>query len=245
MTGQRVKIANGEAGTGGLLVTPPGAGPFPAVLLTTAIAGINPYVEDVAARVAGHGYVCLALDYYARQGGPPDLTTMDRILAAVAALPDADVLSDMAAAAGFLRARPEVAPGRIGLVGFCIGGSYALLGAAQLEQARCAVSFYGMLRYDAPDPRKPVSPLDASRDLRCPYLGHFGEDDHLVPLDDVTELRKRVRGRPAEVYAYPGAGHAFHEHFRPQVYRAVAAYDAWSRTMAFLDWHLRQPDGDG
>jgi carboxymethylenebutenolidase len=245
VTGQRVRIAGGEQDTGGLLVTPPGAGPFPAVLVTTAIAGINQYVVEVAARLAGQGYVCLALDYYAREDGPPDLSTMDKILAAVAALPDADVLADVAAAAGFLEARAEVAPGRTGLVGFCVGGSYALLGAARLERVRCAVSFYGMLRYDAPNPRKPVAPLDAARDVRCPYLGHFGEDDHLVPLDDVAELRKRVSGRPAEVYTYPGAGHAFHEHVRPQVYRAVAAHDAWSRTIAFLDWHLRHPAGDG
>jgi carboxymethylenebutenolidase len=245
VTGQRVDLASTEGPAGGLLVTPAGPGPFPAVLLTTAIAGINPYVEDVAARLADDGYACLILDYFTRREGPPDLSTMDRILAAVAELPDGQVLADMAAGITLLQARPDIAPGRVGLVGFCIGGSYALLGAARLNGVRCAVSFYGMLRYPTPTGNKPVGPLDVAHELRCPVLGHFGQEDQVVPLDDVLELRKRVSRQAAEIYTYPGAGHAFHEDFRPQVYRAVAAHEAWSRTTTFLDWHLNRPAGNG
>jgi carboxymethylenebutenolidase len=125
------------------------------------------------------------------------------------------------------------------VLGFCIGGSYALLAAAELAGLSCAVTFYGMLRYPELTSNKPVSPLDAAAEIACPVLGHFGEADHLVPVADARELGERLAGRPAEVYTYPGAGHAFHEDFRAQVYRPVAAATAWSRSREYLSWYLR------
>jgi carboxymethylenebutenolidase len=122
------------------------------------------------------------------------------------------------------------------VLGFCIGGTYAILAASQFEQLRCAVSFYGTIRYATSD-LKPISPLDVAQSLKCPLLGHYGEDDALIPLPDVEALRKELRSRPAEIYTYPGAGHAFHENFRPEVYRPVAAAEAWRRSTEYLEWY--------
>ena len=97
-----------------------------------------------------------------------------------------------------------------------------------------------MLKYTETTENKPVSPMDTVDDITCPLLGHFGEADHLVPVDHAAELQERLKGKPAEVYTYPGAGHAFHEDFRPEIYRPVAAQTAWQRTLIYLRWYLSE-----
>ncbi|MEU8800997.1 dienelactone hydrolase family protein [Spirillospora sp. NPDC048819] len=226
-------------GAGGVVVGADDAGRRPVVLLTTAISGVNDYVLRQADRLAEAGYACAVLDYYARDGGrAPDLSTPEKIMAAVGALSDETVLGDMAAAVAWLKEQPGI--DRIGTLGFCIGGTYALLAASRIPDLRCAVTFYGMLRYAKLSDTKPLSPLDAAEKVGCPFLGHFGEADHLVPVADARELADRLRGKPAEIYTYPGAGHAFHEDFRPDVYRPVAATTAWTRTQEYLAYYLRE-----
>ncbi|MEO3886677.1 alpha/beta fold hydrolase [Nonomuraea sp. B5E05] len=227
----------GDRGAGGYVLGAAG----PTVILTTAIAGVNDYVIRQAARLTGKGYTCVVLDYYARQGGQaPDLSSPEKIMKAVAELSDPQVLDDLEAALDWAKDRSGGGP--VGALGFCIGGAYALLAAAQLPGLSCAITFYGTLRYPTPHPGKPLSPLDAADKATCPVLGHFGEADHLIPLDDARELAERLKGKPAEIYTYPGAGHAFHEDFRPEIYRPVAATTAWARTQEYLSCYLR-PDG--
>ncbi|KRV50457.1 hypothetical protein AQ490_15340 [Wenjunlia vitaminophila] len=251
-TPERVAFGSGAAGPGGYQHSlpgggpggyfhpAPGPGPHPAVVVVPAISGVNDYVQRQAARLAEAGYSALLLDYYARQQGQaPDLSSPEKVMEAVWALPDPQVLDDLSAAVAWLGARPEVEASRVGVVGFCIGGSYALLGAAHVPGLACAVTFYGMLRYAQLSPNKPESPLDAVSKAQCPVLGHFGDADAIVPLADARELADRLRGKPAEIYTYPGAGHAFHEDFRPQVYRPAAAAAAWERTCQYLDYYLR------
>jgi carboxymethylenebutenolidase len=230
----------GKDGGGGLLTLPQGGGQgLSAVVLLPAIAGRNDYIQRVGDQVAAQGSAVLTIDYYRRTGAAPDLSDMPKILAAVAALPDRQVVDDVRDAVDVLRARPEVDGDRIGVLGFCIGGTLAILSACDVEGLACAVAFYGILRYDERTDNKPESPLEASSRLGCPLLGHFGEADHLVPVADVHAMRERLNGKPAELYTYPGAGHAFHEDFRPPVYRPVAATTAWERTRTYLDWYLR------
>lgn len=237
---EKVGFTASAKGPGGLLVTPEQEGPRPAVVLLPAIAGVNDYVTRQAARLSDAGYACVVLDYYARQGGTaPDLDTPEKVLAAVAALSDTGVLEDVAAAVTWLRRQSFAEPNRIGVLGFCIGGTYALLAGTQPLELQCAVAFYGMLRYSQLSANKPVSPLDMVGETTCPVLGHFGEEDRFVPLSDVADLATALAGRPAEIYTYPGAGHAFHEDFRPSIYRPVAAAAAWARTNEYLSWYLR------
>ncbi|SPL88212.1 Dienelactone hydrolase family [[Actinomadura] parvosata subsp. kistnae] len=236
----RQPVVLGERGAGGFLVSDgSGGGERPALVLTTAIAGVNDYILRQADRLAADGYACLVLDYYARQGGQaPDLSGMDKVMRAVASLSDPQVLADMSDAVAWLKDRWY---GGVGALGFCIGGTYALLAASQIPDLSCAITFYGMLRYTELTENKPVSPLETLDKAACPVLGHFGEADHLVPPADAAELAERLRGKPAEIYTYPGAGHAFHEDFRPEVYRPVAATTAWARTGAYLSYYLPPP----
>lgn len=238
-----VRYGQDENSARGLLSEPSGTAPRPSVVLTTAIAGGNAYVGQVLDRLAAAGYTAASIDYYARGGQPPDLSNASEVMSAVENLNDTDVLADVAATASWLRARPQ-SNGNAAILGFCIGGSYALLAASQIDGLACAVAFYGMLRFPWQGPRKPVSPIDAAtKGVRCPFLGHFGEVDHLVPVEQARELGVVLAGHPAEIYIYPGAGHAFHEDFRPQVYRPVAAEAAWRRTLTYLGHYLGAATG--
>jgi carboxymethylenebutenolidase len=158
-------------------------------------------------------------------------------MAGVASLSDRHVLADIAENIAFLRARPDIDARRIAVLGFCIGGSYALLAASQFDQFRCAISFYGTIKYAETNALKPLSPHDAAQKMTCPFLGHYGEEDALIPLHDVEALKKQLMHKPAEIYTYPGAGHAFHEDFRPEVYRPIAAKEAWARSVEYLNWY--------
>jgi carboxymethylenebutenolidase len=137
-----------------------------------------------------------------------------------------------------LAADEAVARRKIAVIGFCMGGQYALLAACACRGLSACVPFYGMLRYaEGLDPsRKPRSPLEALADLRCPVLGLYGEEDPIIPVADVRELEERLAKsrQGGEVRLYAGAGHAFMNDTRPEMYRPTAAADAWPRSVAFL-----------
>ena len=90
--------------------------------------------------------------------------------------------------------------------------------------------------------RKPRAPLDALGDLSCPVLGFYGEEDPIIPPDDLAALRAALAasGQPCEVRSYPGAGHAFMNETRSVMYRPEAAADAWRRLVPFLRQHLAE-----
>lgn len=227
------------APAGGAFTPAKGGKKAPAVLILPAVAGLNAYTSQVADRLAALGYASLVLDYYTGPGGKPDLSDRPRIMAAAAALSDSRILAEMGAGIDYLRAHPSVDPDRLAVLGFCIGGSLAILAASHFNMLKCAISFYGTLKYAAITENKPVSPIDAAANLKCPLLGHYGESDQLIPLDHVRETRELLHNRPAEIYTYPGAGHAFHEDFRPEVYRPVAANEAWRRSLEYLEWYCQ------
>lgn len=220
-----------------------GAAPAPAVLLFPAIAGVNDYIRRVGARLAAAGYATQILDYYAREASAPDVSTPEKIGAAVQSLPDRQVLGDAKAAIQALRDRPDVDADRVAVLGFCIGGTYAYLTACETDGIAAAIDYYGSIRYAEISTNKPVSPLDRADALRAPLLGHFGSADRLISLEDISAFDDALRahGRSYELFVYRGAPHAFDEDFRP-VYRPVAAAEAWQRTLTFLNWHCRAPE---
>ncbi len=217
--------------------------PAPAILLFPAIAGVNDYVLRVGARLAAAGYSTLVLDYFAREGRAPDVSTPEKIGVAVESLPDGRVLSDARAAIGALRDRPDVDARRIASLGFCIGGTYSFLAACESDDLAAAVDYYGSIRYAETSANKPVSPLDRTGELRAPLLAHFGSTDRLISAGDISAFEHALgsTGRNYELFIYRGAPHAFDEDFR-SVYRPVAAAQAWQRTLTFLNWHCRAPE---
>jgi dienelactone hydrolase len=212
----------------------------PAILLLSAIAGVNDYMTDMARRLALRGYRVLLLDYFGREGRPPDVSTPEAIGRAVAALSDTRVLADIRVLLEYLRAQAGVDASRIGTLGFCIGGTYSLLATCENPGLAAAVVYYGAIRYPAITSCKPSSPLERVAALQAPLLAHFGNCDRLIPATDVAAFEEALQrhAKAYELCVYRGAPHAFDEHFRPAVYRPVASSLAWERSMVFLDWHL-------
>ena len=210
-------------------------GSAPGVVLIPDVRGLQEHYRDLARRLAAEGFAVLAVDLY-RRSGPPEIATPADAMKWIRELSDPQVLADVQAAVDFL-AR-EVDGRQVGVIGFCMGGQYALLAACACRGLAACVPFYGMLSYaEGLDPqRKPRSPLEALPDLRCPVLGLYGEDDLLIPVSDVRRLEEGLARSPhrGSVVLYPGAGHAFMNDGRPDAYRPDAARDAWPRMLAFL-----------
>ena len=222
----------------GAVHRPAGGSPAGAVVVVPSVHGCNDYVAQVSSTLAAAGYAAMAFDIYSRGDAPADLSSPDRIQAAVAALDDDRVTADVVAAG---RHMAELTQGPVAVLGFCVGGLYAYLASCGDVYA-AAVTFYGMIRY-APGiaASKQADPIDHAESVQAPLLGHFGSLDGWCPPEHVRELGERLAaaGKVHELYEYPGAGHAFHEFHRPQVYRPVAAADAWRRSLSFIDYHLR------
>ncbi len=218
----------------------PGAA-APGVVMIPDVWGLSDHYRDLAGRLAAEGFAVLAVDPY-RRTGAPEIASPAEALAWIRSLSDPLVLETLQEARDRLAADPSC-EGRVGITGFCMGGQYAILGACEGRGFDACVPFYGMLRYaeDLGPPGKPRSPLAALADLRCPLLGLYGAEDHLIPLADVEELREQLAksGQPGEVRLYPGAGHAFVNETRPEMHRPEAAADAWWRLVAFLREHLK------
>ena len=225
----------------------PDAGTHPGVVLIHDVWGLSDHARDLAGRLAADGFAVLAVDLYRRM----DAVKIENPGAWMRALADPQALEDVQAAADFLAARPETAGHGVGVVGFCMGGMYALMAAGTCDGLGAAAPFYGLLSHEhgilhdeaGLDPAlKPRAPLETVTALRCPVLAFFGDRDEFVPLSDVRALEECLAGQaqPAEVVVYPGVGHAFVNDTRPDAYRPDEAKEAWGRTVAFLNEHLRR-----
>jgi carboxymethylenebutenolidase len=205
----------------GYLVAPVGDGPFPAVLVIHENRGLNPYVEDVARRVAVAGFLALAPDGLSPVGGYPGNDDDGRALQR--ALDPIELGRDMLNGARFLKSHP-LSNGRLGAIGFCWGGSMTYRLAILLgEDLRAGVPFYG-----SPPPAKEVARIRAS------LLVHSAEDDARVNAGwPELEAALGAAGVSYVRHVYPGTRHGFHNDSTPR-YDAPAAALAWERTLAFL-----------
>jgi carboxymethylenebutenolidase len=224
----------------GFLALPDGGERVPGVVMVHDVWGLSDHTRDLAKRMANEGFAVLAVDLYRRER----TLEIENPGEWMREMSDPQALDDLRDAAGFLAARPET-NGRVGVVGFCMGGMYALMaGCANLGFA-ASVPFYGLLSHrhgilhdpSGLDPeRKPHEPLAMASELDCPLLAFFGDADEFVPMDDVRALERAFAAAPApaEVVVVAGAGHAFMNDTRPEAHRPAAAAEAWKRTVAFL-----------
>ena len=210
----------------------PDGEPLGGVVLVPDIFGLRPLMEDIGRRLATHGLAVCAPETFARLIPPGGELDIEARRARAGELHDDVVLEDLAEAADHLAAADDV--GGVSVLGFCLGGSYALKAAATGRFER-AVAFYGMVRTPAMwAGGGQGDALDVAAEA-CPTLAIFGELDALIPPADVDALRNAWTGRPGhKVVVYRGADHAFaHDPDRP-VHRADDAADAWRRALAFL-----------
>ena len=230
VTSKAVEFASGEFTIRGFLARPAQRnGALPSVMVIQEWWGLNDHIKDIAQRFAREGFVSMAPDLYSRLGYK---VTKDPNEAAqmMNALSSQDVLRDLNAATSYLKGQSFVDPQCIGMVGFCMGGTFAITQATHNSDLKAAVPFYGR-----------IPPIESLQYLLCPVLYHYGAKDAWVTRQDVERLKLGLTqyGKPGEVYVYPDADHAFFNDTRPEVYRAQDANLAWGRTLTFLREHLR------
>ena len=201
----------------------------PAVIIVQEWWGLVEHIKDIARRFAGEGYLAIAPDLYSRLGHAVT-TDSNEAAALMNRLKQEDGLKDLQSTVTYLKTVPEVDAGRLGVTGFCMGGFYAIMLPCLSPDIKAAVPFYGQV----PNPDTPL------KNLSCPLLYIYGEDDGWITKADVQRLAAALKkyGKPGEVKTYLGATHAFFNDTRKEVYKSAEAKDAWARTLAFLRQHL-------
>ncbi|HEX8803235.1 MAG TPA: dienelactone hydrolase family protein [Acidimicrobiales bacterium] len=220
-----------------LSVHEPAAAPAGGVVVVQEAFGVNDHIEDVCRRLATAGWLAVAPHLYHRTGDPTlPYDDFSQVMPHAGALTRDGVLADLDAALAVLD-DAGVAPPSRGVVGFCMGGTLAFH-AAVLRPLGAAVTFYGS---GVAKGRFGFPPMaDAAPDLQAPWLGLFGDLDQGIPVEEVERLRAAAAtsAQPTEVVRYPEAGHGFNCDVR-DAYHPASAADAWSRTLAWFDRHLK------
>lgn len=221
MTATSVEYPAGAIGGSGYLARPGDGAAHPGVIVIQEWWGLDDHIKDVAERCAREGFVALAPDLY--HGGVA--TEPDEARKLAMALNREQAGRDLGGAAAYLLSLPDVAPKRLGCIGFCMGGSMTLMLSASTPAVAAAASFYPGFR----PPAEELAKIEA--ELFCA----FGAEDGGIPLDDVKAFEEtlRDRGRNAVVKVYDGAPHSFFNDTRPS-YRPEAARDAWERSLALF-----------
>jgi carboxymethylenebutenolidase len=208
-------------------------------VVISEIWGVHEYIRDVARRFAKEGFYAIAPELFQREGGVSHLPDVQEILKVVLNVPRKQLLQDLSATAAYARGQAAAAANRVGVTGFCWGGSTTMQYAAHDQQLRAAVAWYGPPARPYKDEPQPVTGFDVAKDIRCPFLGLFGETDKNPPPEDVRKFEAALKqhNQNVEMVIYANAGHAFHADYRPS-YRAEAAQDGWQRCVAWFKRYL-------
>ncbi|MEB2398208.1 MAG: dienelactone hydrolase family protein [Alcaligenaceae bacterium] len=197
----------------------------PAIVVVHENRGLNPYIEDVARRVAKAGFIALAPDGLTSQGGYPGNDDKGRQLQQK--VDPVKLMNDFFAAIEFM-ASYEGAGGKVGITGFCYGGGVANAAAVAYPELGAAVPFYG----------RQAKPEDVPR-IQAPLLLHFAENDANVNQGwPAYEAALKQHGKTYEAHVYPGTNHGFHNDSTPR-YDKAAADLAWSRSVDWFNRYLR------
>ena len=223
-----VSYKNGGVNLSGYLSKPMKKGKYPAILVIHENRGLNEHTRDVARRFAAAGYVALAADALSRKGGTGSFETPEKAREAFSSLVMTEVMSDLNAGLQFLNSHGNVKKGKLASIGFCWGGARSFKLATEPNDLKAAVVFYG------------TAPTEAElAAAHCPVLGIYGETDERITskVPEVAAAMKKLK-KSYEYKIYPGAAHAFFNDTGER-YNAIAAKDAWERTLAFLKKNLK------
>ncbi len=231
--------ANGEV-INAYYARPMGPGPFPGMVVVHHMPGWDEWYREVTRKFAHHGYAALSPNLYFRagHGEPEDVAAKVR---AAGGVPDDQAVGDLEGAMRYLRSLPTN-NGKVGVFGTCSGGRHAYLAACQVKGFDAVVDCWGgrvVMTEDELTPQQPVAPLDYTKDLSCPVLGLFGEEDRSPTPEQVAQHEQELRqhGKTYEFHMYPDAGHGFFYYDRTS-YRQQQAVDGWQTIFAFLGKYL-------
>ncbi len=213
----------------GYLSLPKGAGTHAGMVVIQEWWGLNDWVKQQADSLASHGYVAFAPDLYKGKVAYEEATAHQLM----SGLVEEDAIATVRAAADFLRTRQDVRANAIGVIGWCMGGKYAIRLVAADPGVRACVAYYGA----------PITDPRAIQGIQAAMLGNFGAEDLGPSPEQVTQFEAALRqaGKKVDFKIYPGAGHAFANVNNPWGgYRPTVAKDAWRRTLAFLERELKR-----
>lgn len=222
-----VSFPSGSETVHGVMYRPQGAGPFPAIIVIHEWWGLNDWVKQQAKMFAEHGYVTLAIDLYRGQVA----TDAGMAHELSRALPQDRGVAYLNSALAYLKTQKFVQSNRIGAVGWCMGGSFAMQFAVAAPSLRAVAINYGAPETDPAQLKK----------IRAAILGNFGAHDHGITPEDVENFAAEMKkiGHPIDVKEYPDAGHAFQNPNNKGGYRAADTADADQRMFTFFSRELK------
>ena len=205
---------------------PDAAAPHPAVVVIHEAFGLNDNIRDISRRFAAEGYAALAVDLFT---GRSRALCMARLIGGLITGREPAAIPELVAALDYLVTQPEVDPERVGAIGFCMGGGFAIAWARRDQRLRAIAPFYGT------NPR----PLAAVRRM-CPVVGSYPGKDLTARSGRKLDAQLARLGVERDMKIYPDARHSFFND-QGRAYNEPAAIDAWQRTLAFFDVHVRAP----
>ena len=219
---------------------PLGAGPFPGITVIHHNPGWDEFYREFTRKLAHHGYAAISHNLFERagEGKADDVAAKVR---AEGGISDAQAMGDTEAATKWLRAQPWIGK-KVGSIGTCSGGRLTFLYACQTKSIDAAVELWGgrvVMSKEELNAKQPVAPIDFTKDLSCPLLGLFGNEDRAPTPEQVNqhEAELKKHGKQYEFHRYDGAGHGFFYYDRP-AYRIEQALDGWRKVWAFFEKHL-------
>ncbi len=220
---------------------PLGLGPYPGIVLVNHLPGWDEFYRETARRFSQHGYVaiCPNLFYRFGHGMPEEVAARARGQGGVS---DDSVVGDCEAAMHYLRSL-SYCNGKVGIIGTCSGGRHSFLVACRVKGFNAAVDCWGggVIRSQQElTPRQPVAAIDYTKDLSCPLLGLFGNEDQSLSSPQVNqhEAELKKQGKTYEFYRYDGAGHGIFYYDRAN-YRPQQAMDGWQKVFEFFGKYLQ------
>jgi carboxymethylenebutenolidase len=213
----------------------------PIILVISEIWGVHEYIKDATRRFAKAGYYAVAPELFVREGGVAQLPNIQDVLKIVLSQKREQTLGDLKATVDWAKTRPNVKADRVGVTGWCWGGSTTYQVAATNPDMKAAVAWYGPPARPYPSATGPITGFDVAKDIKIPLLGLYGETDQGPKPEDVKKLEELLRqhgNKNVEMVTYAGAGHGFHADYRPS-YNKEAAEDAWKRCAGWFNTYLR------
>jgi len=222
---QMTSFQSGSRQLEGYLARPKGDRPFPGIIIIHELFGLNENIKDIARRFADEGYVAFAVDLFA---GRNRAICMFRFMGGLLlnSLNNGGV-HDLKAALTFLSAEPGVNDARLGAVGYCMGGSFAIAWACTDDRLKAIAPYY------AGNPR----PLEAVARL-CPVVGSYPDKDFTTKQGQKLDVELERYHVPHDIKIYPGAKHSFFNDTLKDNYNEAAAKDSWERVLAFFGEYI-------
>jgi carboxymethylenebutenolidase len=231
--------ANGDQ-INAYVARPDGNGRYPGIVAVHHLPGWDEFYLEFSRRLANHGYMVICPNLYYREGhGTPDDVAAK--VRAEGGVPDDLVVADLSAGRDWLRAQ-GTSNGNVGIIGTCSGGRHAVLTASSVAGFDAVADLWGGGVVASPDQlneKRPVAPIDYTKDLNAPLLGLFGNDDQSPTPEQVNqhEAALKQHGKQYEFHRYDGAGHGFFYYHAP-LYRQQQAMDGWNKVFAFFERYL-------